>query len=112
MLPPQLKAGFLKANNSIELLENMFHKDVMRMKNFQDWSEEQIKSIKAPTLIINGTKDVARVEHVVEMSRMIPDAELAIFPGGHGDYLGSMESLGNKSSPNFNAAPLICDYLG
>src|SRR5205085_3238403 len=69
VMPQSLKDGFLKVNNSEKALLNMFNKDVQRMKVFTDWSEEQMKSITAPVLIINGNNDVGSVEHAVEMFR-------------------------------------------
>ena len=52
-----------------------------------------MRSIKAPTLIINGNHDVGSVEHAVEMYRIIPNAELAVVPGKHGAYIGAIEML-------------------
>jgi pimeloyl-ACP methyl ester carboxylesterase len=111
MMPPLLTEGYLKANNSKEGLLNMFNKDVKRMKGFQGWTDEQIKSIKCPTLVINGNNDVAPVEHAVELYRLIPNCELAIFPGSHGTYLGSIESLPDGQWPKFNAVALIEELL-
>jgi pimeloyl-ACP methyl ester carboxylesterase len=49
---------------------------------FKGLSREELKSIKAPVLITIGDRDVLRVEHAVEMYRLIPQAQLAVFPGG------------------------------
>jgi pimeloyl-ACP methyl ester carboxylesterase len=95
MMPKVLQEGYLKANNDREGLLNMFNKDVQRMKVFKGWTEEQIKSIKARTLVINGNNDVGSVEHAVQMYRIIPNCELAILPGGHGTYLGAIDALEN-----------------
>jgi pimeloyl-ACP methyl ester carboxylesterase len=45
-------------------------------------TREQMKSIKAPVLITLGDRDGVRPEHAVEMFRLIPNAKLAVFPGG------------------------------
>ncbi len=111
VMPQALKEGFLKANNSEPGLLNMFNKDVQKMKAFKGWTDEQMKSIKSPALVINGNNDVGSVEHAVEMYRVIPDCELAIFPGGHGTYLGTIESLDNGKLPGFNAVELIEEFL-
>lgn len=95
MMPKVLQEGYLKANNDKKGLLNMFNKDVQKNKVFKDWTEEQMKSINAPTLVINGNNDVGSVEHAVQMYRIIPNCELAILPGGHGTYLGAMEALEN-----------------
>src|SRR5439155_2831033 len=50
--------------------------------NFKGYSFPEVRSIKAPTLIMLGDRDGTRPEHAVEMFRLIPNAQLAIFPGG------------------------------
>ena len=41
-------------------------------------------SIKAPVLIVVGDHDFVRVEHALETSKIIPNAELAVIPdAGH-----------------------------
>jgi len=110
-MPQALHEGYLAANNSAEGLQNMFNKDVQRMKSFKDWTDDQLRSIKAPTLIINANHDVGSAEHAVEMHRMVPGSELVIFPGGHGTYLGAIESLENGKWPDFNATALIEEFL-
>jgi pimeloyl-ACP methyl ester carboxylesterase len=52
------------------------------MRDFNGFSAAQVKSIKAPTLIMMGDRDGVRPEHAVEMYRLIPNAQLAIFPDG------------------------------
>ena len=111
MMPEVLKEGYLKANNSEAGLLNMFNKDVQRMKMFRGWTDEQMRSIQVPALVINGNNDVGSVQHAVEMYRIIPNCELAIFPGGHGTYLGTIESLDNGKLPGFNAVELIEEFL-
>jgi pimeloyl-ACP methyl ester carboxylesterase len=109
-MPLALQQGQLKANgNSRQALLNSFQKDVERMKGFEGWTDEQIRSITVKTLIINGTHDVGTVEHSVDMHRLMSNSELAIFPGTHGTYIGSSES---GQLPEFNAAPLINQFLG
>ena len=87
-MPPQLKEEFLKVNNDNDAFENMFNKDVQRMKSFTDLTSEQISSIQIPTFIMNGNNDVSQPEHAVEIYRLIPNCELAILPSGHGEYIG------------------------
>nr|WP_294859744.1 alpha/beta hydrolase [uncultured Fluviicola sp.] len=110
-MPEVLKEAYLKVNNSEAGLLNMFNKDVQRMKTFKGWEDEQIRSINAPTLVINGNQDVGSLEHAVEMCNTIPNCELVTFPGGHGTYLGAIESLPNGIWPEFNATLLIEEFL-
>jgi len=41
---------------------------------------EELASIRAPVLIIQGDHDFVRLEHSVETLRLIPHAELAVIP--------------------------------
>lgn len=47
---------------------------------WEGFSDEELASIKAPILIINGDHDFVRVEHAVETVKLIPNAELAVIP--------------------------------
>jgi len=111
VMPKALKEGFLEVNNDEKALLNMFNKDVQRMKVFKGWSEEQMKSIKAPTLIINGNNDVGSVEHAVEMYRTIPNSQLAILPGKHGAYIGAVEYLDEGKWNQDYIVDIINDFL-
>jgi pimeloyl-ACP methyl ester carboxylesterase len=111
-MPVVLQEGFLKANNNKEALLNMFNKDVRKMKAFTGWSDEQMRSVKAPALVINGNNDVGSVEHAVEMYRTIPNCQLAILPGKHGVYIGSLEYLDNGKWTHHYIVDLIEQFLG
>jgi pimeloyl-ACP methyl ester carboxylesterase len=86
-MPETLKINFLNLNPDFSKLENLFDKDSKRMQTFQDWDEKILTSIEVPVLFISGDKDVMKPEHVVEMWRLVPDAELMILPAGHGSYM-------------------------
>jgi len=90
MVPPPLKEAFFKVNPDAKGFQAMFERDVARMKAFKDISDSAIKSISAPALIINGDADVVRAEHALELSHTLQHAQLAILPGGHGDYIGEV----------------------
>jgi pimeloyl-ACP methyl ester carboxylesterase len=111
VMPQSLKEGFLKVNGDEKALLNMFNKDVQRMKVFKDWGEDQIRSIKAPTLIINGNNDVGSVEHAIEMYRTIPDSQLAILPGRHGTYIGAIEYLDNGKWTQSYIVDILNNFL-
>jgi pimeloyl-ACP methyl ester carboxylesterase len=60
--------------------------------SYRDLSAEEIRSIKAPTLIILGDSDIIRPEHAMEMFRLLgggvagdnmglPNSRLAVLPG-------------------------------
>jgi pimeloyl-ACP methyl ester carboxylesterase len=111
-MPQPLREAQLLANgNDAAALQNMFNRDVQRMKSFKGWTDEQMKSIKHPVLIINANADVGSIEHAVEMHRIIPNSQLVVFPGGHGGYLGAVEGLDQGKWKRFNAVPLIEEFL-
>jgi len=86
-MPMPLQESYLKINNDRAALQNMHDKDAARMIAFKDWKDSDLQSIKAPTLIINGDKDVTLPEHALKMSTLIPNAELLILPATHGSFL-------------------------
>lgn len=96
-MPQDLQAAFLAINPDSSKLLNMFNKDSQRMKTFKDWQDETLQSITAPTLIINGDKDVVTNAHAVKMSQTIKNARLMILPTNHGSYMGEIETP-DKSS--------------
>jgi pimeloyl-ACP methyl ester carboxylesterase len=111
MMPKALQDGYLKVSNNEKGLLNMFNRDVQRMKNFKGWTAEQMKSISAKTMIINANNDVGSIEHAVEIYRLLSNSELVILPGGHGTYLGAIESLPNGVWTMKYVADLIVEFL-
>jgi pimeloyl-ACP methyl ester carboxylesterase len=89
-MPAMLRKAYLDANPDPIGLQRMFDRDVARMKNFKDISDANIKSIMVPVFVINGDKEVVLAEHALKLSRTLPNAQLAILPGGHGDYIGEI----------------------
>ena len=110
-MPQPYKDAFLEVNNNPEALLNMFNKDVQRMRVFKGWTNEQIASIQAPTLVVNGNIDVGSPEHAVEMFRAIPNCQLAILPGGHGTYMGEISTSKNNNKAVEYFIPLIEEFL-
>ena len=47
---------------------------------WEGFSKEELASIKAPLLIVQGDHDFVRLEHSVETVKLIPRAELAVIP--------------------------------
>jgi pimeloyl-ACP methyl ester carboxylesterase len=91
-MPQPYKDAYLKINASQEGLLAMYQRDSKRMLAFTDVPDQDIHSIQAPTLIMDGDRDVVRPEHAVELFRLLPHARLSILPGTHGEYLGEILS--------------------
>lgn len=47
----------------------------------EGWTAAELRTIQAPTLVLVGDTDFVPLEHAVEMSELIPDAQLAVLPG-------------------------------
>jgi pimeloyl-ACP methyl ester carboxylesterase len=110
-MPEPLQAAFLAVTPDQNKLQTMFEKDVQRMKNFKDWPDEELKSIKAPALFMSSDKDVILPAHTMEMSRLVPGAELAILPGVHGALIGEAGSGAQGDRFAVITATLIEEFL-
>ena len=64
------------------------------------FTSEDLQSIKAQVLITIGDRDVVRAERAVELFRLIPNSQLAIFPGA--DHIAIFQSP-DRVLPTINA---------
>jgi pimeloyl-ACP methyl ester carboxylesterase len=104
-MPQPLKDAYLKVNPDPRKLRVMHDKDAERMRQFVDVPDEDVRSVRASTLIVIGDRDIIKPEHAVELTRLIPKSRLLILPGNHGDYLGEMVmSSGESRKPEWTAA--------
>ena len=110
-MPRQYKDAYLKVAPDSKGLQTMHDKCVKRMVEFKDISDEQIKTIKSPTLIVTGDTDVMTPEHAVEIHRLIPGSRLAIIPGGHGQYLGEITTTGAGEGNEACMISIINNFL-
>ncbi len=108
-MPQPYKDAFLKINPDKEALMTMYNRDVARMQAFPDIPEPDIKAIKGPALILLGDKDVVRPEHALEMVRTMPNAQLAILPGLHGECIGELTT--QKPGQAMTALPVVLNFL-
>jgi len=112
-MPALLKSTYLEIpGNDENGLQAMFERDKQRMLHFKDWNDEDLHAIKAPALVIAANRDVATIQHTVEMSQKIPNAFLVILPGTNGSFIGELctEQAGSKI-PAITVA-LVEDFLG
>ena len=71
------------------------------MVNDPDVKPEELKTIRAKTLVIAGTKDMIRKEHTELIAASIPAAELVFIKGNH--------FIASKHSEEFNR--VVLDFL-
>lgn len=110
-MPQALKDAFLKVNPNPAKLKNLYEKTRERMVNFHDTPDAAVKGIKAETLILTGDHDVATLEHVLELTRLIQGARLMVLPYGHGDYIGEVSAtLSAALVPEFTLG-LVEEFL-
>jgi len=111
-MPVLLQSAYLEIpGNNQQGLQAMFEKDKERMLHFKGWSDEELATIKAPTLIIGADKDVATPEHTVEMSEKIPHSSLVILPGTHGSFIGEICTAVPGSQLPAMTVTLIKEFL-
>lgn len=110
-MPAPYHKAFLEVNPDQALLQNMFEKDMARMVNFKDIPDETISAIKAKALIMVNDKDVMPVEHALELSRLIPGAQLVVIPGFHGQCIGEVFMAKPDSKIPKATAAIILEFL-
>lgn len=110
-MPELLKVGYKKVAADTNGLQVMHDRDAKRMVNFKDIPDELIESIKAPTFIIIGDKDVITPEHAIDVHRKIANSELAIIPGGHGQYIGEVTTITADFEESDLVIPMIEKFL-
>lgn len=67
------------------------------------WSPDDLRGLRAATLLVIGDTDFVRIEHAAEMQRLIPRAELAVLPATTHMALMRRTSL---------LVPLLTEFLG
>jgi pimeloyl-ACP methyl ester carboxylesterase len=80
-MPAELREAYVRVAPRPEDLPVYFAKSVRRMAEFKGWTPEQIRSIKAPTLVLVGDADIVHPEHAAAMFRLLPRGQLAVLPG-------------------------------
>jgi pimeloyl-ACP methyl ester carboxylesterase len=80
--PPMLKGPYDKVAPDPKQWPVLVAKVKKMGLEFRGFSRDDMKAIQAPVLVTQGDHDLVRLEHAVEMFRLIPKAKLAVFPGG------------------------------
>ena len=58
------------------------------------WTDDEIRSVTAPTFLVIGDQDFVRLDHAAEMLDLFPDCRLAVLPGTkHTEVMERSEQL-------------------
>jgi pimeloyl-ACP methyl ester carboxylesterase len=91
--------------------DRMFDLDRDLMLGFEDFPDELLASVHAPTLVVGADRDVVRASHFVQLAGLLPDARLLVVPGTHGDYLGELLAAAGDPAPLARALPHLLAFL-
>ncbi|MER6211827.1 alpha/beta hydrolase [Streptomyces sp. NPDC001642] len=64
-----------------EHFQDFFAKSAAAANDPLPWTADDLRTVTAPTLLVIGDSDFFPVEHLAEMQRLIPGAQLAVLPG-------------------------------
>jgi len=76
----QMRETYLKIAPEPDHFEAFAAKVSAAVGSFAGWPDDSLRSITQPTLLVFGDTDFVRLDHVVEMHALIPDARLAVLP--------------------------------
>lgn len=76
----ELQAGFADNPSGPEQFERTFRQLNAFFTSNWGWSDDQLASIAAPTLLVMGDTDFAPIEHGAGMAALISDAQFAVLP--------------------------------
>lgn len=110
-MPDIYRRAYLKVAPDPRSLDMLTPKLMRNLLGFEGWSDAQLASIKAPTMIVQANDDVAPLDHVAQMARIIPGAQLVVLPGGHGAYLGEAMAAIPESELPVHAMGIIMEFL-
>ena len=62
--------------------------------DWKGWTDDEVRSVTAPTLLVIGDQDFVRLDHAAEMLDLFPDSRLAVLPGTkHTEVMSDAEQL-------------------
>ena len=87
-MPAEMRDAYAKVAPRPEDWPRLVAKMARLAGDFHGYAPTDIRSVNAPTLVIAGDADIVRVEHTLELFRMLRRSQLAVLPGAsHFSYL-------------------------
>jgi pimeloyl-ACP methyl ester carboxylesterase len=80
-MPKEFRDAYEKVAPNPKGFATLVKKVMQQAVAFEGWTREELQSVRSPTLVMVGDRDIVRPEHAVEMFRQIPSAQLAVLPG-------------------------------
>lgn len=110
-LPAPYRQADLAVSHDPEHARRMFESDRALMLDFEDFADDLLAAIVAPTLVVVADRDVVRVQEAVDLADRLPEARLLVVPGSHGDYLGELLAAGGDDGALRRTLPLLLAHL-
>ena len=110
-MPDTYKDADRRLNPGPGHLERLFELDRRRILEFPGWSDQELGTITAATLVVSADRDVVSAGYAARMAGAIPGARLLIVPGGHGDYLGEQAASGGDLRTMHATVPFLLRFL-
>ena len=92
-----------EGNHSPELLRKKMHYELM--DKYPNIATKELLKIRIPVLIMSGDDDLFKPEHILEIYRTIPKANLAVLPGATHFALGEDPEMFNYLVDRFLSNP-------
>jgi pimeloyl-ACP methyl ester carboxylesterase len=93
-MPDELRHDYVQVAPDPDHFPVYVEKVMQMSTNFPGWSKDDLRRIQQPVLVIVGDRDIVRPEHALELYRLLPDGQLAIFPAtDHGLRLDEPDLL-------------------
>jgi pimeloyl-ACP methyl ester carboxylesterase len=87
-MPAAMREAYVKVAPRPEDWPRLIAKMAELATSFQGYTPADIHSVNAETLVIAGDADVVRLEHTLELFRMLAHGQLAVLPrANHFSYL-------------------------
>ena len=110
-MPQVYRQAYLSVAPNPGDLATLTPKLMRNLLSFEGWTDSELASIKAPTMVLQADQDVAPTEHVAALAKTLPNAQLVVLPGGHGGYLGEVLAAAPRSKLHRYTAGIITEFL-